>query len=58
MTLKENGVFVAKIFKGSDIKYLYSQFKLFFKQVYIVKPGSSRASSVENFIVCLGYNPP
>ncbi|EAS01639.3 ribosomal RNA large subunit methyltransferase (macronuclear) [Tetrahymena thermophila SB210] len=57
-TLKKGGHFVAKIFKGTDIKFLYSQFKLFFKSVYVVKPKSSRASSVENFLVCLQYDPP
>ncbi|CAK60960.1 unnamed protein product (macronuclear) [Paramecium tetraurelia] len=57
MTLRENGIFVAKIFKGSDIKLLYSQFKLFFNQVYFMKPKSSRASSVEYFIICLQYTP-
>jgi tRNA (cytidine32/guanosine34-2'-O)-methyltransferase len=54
----DNGIFLAKIFKGNDVKFLYSQFKLFFKLVYIVKPKSSRSSSVEAFIVCLNYNPP
>ncbi|CAD8205447.1 unnamed protein product [Paramecium octaurelia] len=57
MTLRDNGIFVAKIFKGSDIKLLYSQFKLFFNQVYFMKPKSSRASSVEYFIICLQYTP-
>lgn len=57
-TLKEGGHFVAKIFKGTDIKFLYSQFKLFFRSVYVIKPKSSRASSVENFLVCLTYDPP
>lgn len=57
-TLKKGGHFVAKIFKGTDIRFLYSQFKLFFKSVYVVKPKSSRASSVENFLVCLSYDPP
>lgn len=57
-TLTPNGTFVAKIFKGHDATFLYSQFKLFFKAVLIVKPVSSRASSVEHFIVCRGYNPP
>ena len=54
----ENGIFLAKIFKGNDVKFLYSQFKLFFNLVYILKPKSSRSSSVEAFIVCLNYKPP
>ena len=40
------------------MKFLYSQFKYFFGSVYIVKPKSSRSSSVEAFIVCLNYFPP
>jgi len=56
--LDKGGIFVAKIFKGHDVKYLYSQFKLFFKCVDIVKPKSSRSSSVEAFIVCLFFDPP
>lgn len=56
--LEKSGVFVAKIFKGSDIKFLYSQFKTFFKKVDIVKPKSSRTASVEAFIVCLDFDPP
>ncbi len=31
---------------------------MFFNSVYIIKPRSSRTSSVEAFIVCLDYNPP
>lgn len=54
----ENGIFLAKIFKGNDVKFLYSQFKLFFNLVYIIKPKSSRSSSVEAFIVCLNYKQP
>ena len=35
--LKKGGNFVAKIFKGSEINFLYSQFKLYFREVHIVK---------------------
>lgn len=56
--LEEGGTFVAKIFQGNDIKFLYSQFKVFFKSVDIVKPRSSRSSSVEAFIVCRFFDPP
>lgn len=56
--LEEGGTFVAKIFQGNDVKFLYSQFKVFFKSVDIVKPKSSRASSVEAFIVCRYFDPP
>jgi tRNA (cytidine32/guanosine34-2'-O)-methyltransferase len=50
--------FVAKIFRGKDVTLLFSQLKMFFKQVTISKPRSSRNSSIEAFIVCEGYNPP
>jgi len=56
--LETGGTFVAKIFQGNDVKFLYSQFKVFFKSVEIVKPKSSRASSVEAFIVCRYFDPP
>lgn len=58
LVLKPKGIFLAKIFKGNDVRFLYSQFKLFFNSVYIIKPKSSRSSSVEAFIVCLDYDPP
>lgn len=44
--LRKGGTFVAKIFKGRDVTLLYSQMKLFFKQVSISKPLSSRSNSI------------
>jgi tRNA (cytidine32/guanosine34-2'-O)-methyltransferase len=35
--LKKGGNFVAKIFKGSEISFLYSQFKLYFQEIHIFK---------------------
>jgi tRNA (cytidine32/guanosine34-2'-O)-methyltransferase len=35
--LKQGGNFVAKIFKGSEIGLLYSQFKLYFREIHIFK---------------------
>ena len=35
--LKKGGIFVAKIFKGSEIGFLYSQFKLYFREIHIFK---------------------
>lgn len=55
--LKPDGVFVAKIFRGRDIDLLYSQMGYLFKQVFCAKPRSSRGTSLEAFIVCLGYTP-
>lgn len=57
-TITVGGTFISKVFKGHDTTFLTSQFKTFFKQVDIVKPKSSRASSVENFIVCRFFDPP
>lgn len=56
--LKQNGTFIAKIFRGKDITLLYSQLKLFFNKVTVAKPRSSRNSSIEAFVVCQEYNPP
>ncbi|XP_002156663.3 tRNA (cytidine(32)/guanosine(34)-2'-O)-methyltransferase [Hydra vulgaris] len=56
--LKIGGNFVAKIFRGKDVNLLYSQMKLFFTDVTVCKPRSSRNSSIEAFIVCLNYFPP
>ena len=56
--LKRNGNFVAKIFRGKDITLLFAQLRLFFDDVTVAKPRSSRNSSIEAFVVCEGYNPP
>ena len=56
--LKPQGTFVAKIFRGRDIDMLYSQLGYLFDRVICAKPRSSRGTSLEAFIVCLGYNPP
>ncbi|SCU99817.1 LAMI_0G01046g1_1 [Lachancea mirantina] len=56
--LREGGVFVAKIFRGRDIDMLYSQLGFLFERVVCAKPRSSRGTSLESFIVCIGYKPP
>ncbi|XP_014256577.1 putative tRNA (cytidine(32)/guanosine(34)-2'-O)-methyltransferase [Cimex lectularius] len=56
--LKPDGTFVAKIFRGKEVSLLYSQLRIFFKRVTMVKPKSSRNSSIEAFALCEGYNPP
>ncbi|MEW5302588.1 MAG: hypothetical protein WDW36_005357 [Sanguina aurantia] len=56
--LSEGGTFVAKIFRGRDVSLLYSQLRMFFPEVIIAKPKSSRDSSIEAFVVCLRYGPP
>lgn len=56
--LKPGGKFVAKIFRGKDVDLLYAQLKIVFERVWIAKPRSSRASSIEAFVVCIGFRPP
>jgi len=56
--LKPNGTFVAKIFRGKDITLLFQQLQLFFEEVTVAKPRSSRNSSIESFVVCQGYSQP
>ena len=48
----------AKIFRGKDISLLYSQLRVLFPDVSVVKPWSSRNSSIEAFVVCRNYSPP
>ncbi|EKG12790.1 Ribosomal RNA methyltransferase RrmJ/FtsJ [Macrophomina phaseolina MS6] len=56
--LKPGGKFVAKIFRGKDVDLLYAQLKTVFDRVRVAKPRSSRASSIEAFVVCEGFRPP
>ncbi len=56
--LRPGGKFVAKIFRGRNVDLLYAQLKIFFERVVVAKPRSSRASSIEAFIVCLNFQPP
>jgi len=56
--LRPGGRFVAKIFRARNVDLLYGQLAVFFDRVVVAKPRSSRASSVEAFIVCLGFRPP
>lgn len=56
--LRPGGNFVAKIFRGRNVDLLFAQLKIFFERVVVAKPRSSRASSVEAFIVCLNFSPP
>lgn len=56
--LRKGGNFLAKIFRGKDITLMYSQLKIFFTDVTIVKPKSSRNSSLESFVLCQNYSPP
>ena len=55
---RPGGTFVAKIFRGRDVTLLYSQLRIFFPEVTVAKPRSSRNSSIEAFVVCQKYAPP
>lgn len=55
--LRPGGKFVAKIFRGKDVDLIYAQLKLLFRHVHVAKPRSSRASSIEAFVVCEDYTP-
>ena len=55
--LRPGGKFVAKIFRGKNVDLIYAQLKLVFESVHVAKPRSSRASSIEAFIVCEGFIP-
>jgi tRNA (cytidine32/guanosine34-2'-O)-methyltransferase len=56
--LKPGGKFVAKIFRAKDVDVLYHQLRIMFSRVTVAKPRSSRASSVEAFVVCEDFQPP
>ncbi|KAJ5090067.1 Ribosomal RNA large subunit methyltransferase E [Penicillium argentinense] len=56
--LRPGGKFVAKIFRARDVDLLYAQLRTVFQRVSVSKPRSSRASSLEAFIVCEGFIPP
>jgi len=56
--LRPGGTFVAKIFRGRNSSLLYAQLKVFFPDVYVAKPKSSRNSSVEAFVVARGFSLP
>ena len=56
--LKPGGKFVAKIFRGKDVDLIYAQLRCFFAKVHCAKPRSSRASSLEAFVVCEGFSMP
>jgi tRNA (cytidine32/guanosine34-2'-O)-methyltransferase len=53
--LTPTGTMVAKIFRGRNIGFLYSQLRLLFDRVSVAKPSSSRNSSMESFVVCQGF---
>lgn len=55
--LRRGGTFVAKVFRQKDTDLLYGQLRVVFRDVSVVKPRSSRNSSIEAFVVCRDFNP-
>ena len=53
----KGGVFVTKIWKGSEEKEIIYIIKKKFNEVSYFKPNSSRKDSVEIFIIAKNYKP-
>jgi len=56
--LMPGGTFIGKIFRGKDSSLLISQLEIFFGDVVVAKPCSSRNSSIESFVVCRDFRLP
>lgn len=56
--LEEGGTFCSKIFRGPHTPFLCEKLEQFFKAVTVVKPKSSRNTSMECFVLCSGFNLP
>jgi len=52
---KDTGNFISKVFRGKDTGLLVKQTRCFFKEVYMSKPKTCRNSSIEGFMVALGF---
>ena len=52
ITLKNEGIFISKIFMGSTFNEIISEAKKIFKQNKVFKPLASRKDSKESFIIC------
>lgn len=53
--LAQNGVFIAKVFKGGTEAELLSEIKKHFRKVSHCKPDASRAGSPEEYLVAEGF---
>ena len=53
--LSEGGTFVANIFRGRDVGFIYGQLHILFDRLSVAKPSSSRNSSIEAFVACQGF---
>ena len=54
--LKNGGIFVTKIWKGSEEKNLIEKLKSKFEYVSYFKPNSSRKDSSEIFLISVNYH--
>ena len=54
--LEADGNFICKYMRGAGEKNFIDEAKKKFKKVNIFKPNASRKESIENYIVCLGFN--
>ncbi len=53
--LKNNGIFIFKVFQGEDLDDFVKELKQNFKKISRFKPQSSRKKSFETFIICLDF---
>ncbi|EPY15195.1 tRNA (cytidine32/guanosine34-2'-O)-methyltransferase [Strigomonas culicis] len=56
--LRPGGTFVTKMFRGPNTPFLVHKSELFFEEVRVVKPKSSRNASVESFLLCQRFRLP
>nr|ACI16035.1 ribosomal RNA methyltransferase [Bodo saltans] len=56
--LAPGGTFVTKMFRGPNTPFLVAKSEMFFENVMIMKPKSSRNASMEAFMVCQNFRPP
>jgi len=56
--LRPGGTLVAKIFRQKESEMLYGRLSVFFQDVKLAKPRSSRNSSIEAFVVCREFQMP
>lgn len=56
--LRPGGCFVTKMFRGPNTPFLVAKSEVFFAQVRVVKPKSSRNASMESFLLCQGFRLP
>ncbi|KAG5487941.1 hypothetical protein LSCM1_08256 [Leishmania martiniquensis] len=58
LVLRAGGCFLTKMFRGPNTAFLVAKSEIFFAQVRVVKPKSSRNASMESFLLCQGFQMP